>query len=487
MALALGVDSSTQSTKVEVRDVDTGVVVATGRAGHPPTEPPVSEQDPVSWWDALVAAVRQLGRHRDDVTAIAVAGQQHGLVLVDETGEVIRPAKLWNDTTSARQAEELVERLGADAWARACGSVPVASFTITKLAWMLAEEPRALHATARVMLPHDYLTWRLTDRHVTDRGDASGTGWFDPAAGCYRSDLLGSVVDDPEEWCARLPEVLGPDEAAGTLTDSAADALGLARGIVVGPGTGDNMAAALGLGLRSGDIAMSLGTSGTIYAVSDVPTSDATGAVAGFADATGRFLPLVCTLNATRVTDSVAQWLSTDSAGLSELALTVPAGAAGPVLVPYFDGERTPNLPSATGLLGGLRTTTTRQELARAAHDGVLCGLLAGLDALRETGVEAAGRLHLIGGGARSAAYRQRCADLHGAPIVVPSTDETVATGASLQAAAVSSDLSTNDLAETWRLGIGMTIEPDPESNGEAVRAAYTQLASGLDQRRDQR
>jgi xylulokinase len=225
---------------------------------------------------------------------------------------------------------------------------------------------------------------------------------------------------------------------------------------------------------------MSLGTSGTIYAVSDTPAADTTGAVAGFADATGRFLPLVCTLNATRVTDSVARWMATDPAGLSDLALSVPAGADGPVLLPYFDGERTPNLPEATGHIGGLRTGTTREELARAAHDGVLCGLLAGLDALRDAGVDTHGRLHLIGGGARSKAYRQRCADLHGAPIVVPSIDETVATGASLQAAAVSSGLTAGELAETWKLGTGVTIEPDPGARGEAVRAEYTQLASGL-------
>ncbi|MFA9566217.1 MAG: FGGY family carbohydrate kinase, partial [Acidimicrobiales bacterium] len=274
MALVVGVDSSTQSTKVEARDLESGAVVARGSAAHPPTEPPVSEQDPTAWWDALVSAMHQLGEHRSDVVAVAVAGQQHGLVLLDEQGAVVRPAKLWNDTTSAEAASELVEGLGAPTWADGCGSVPVAAFTVSKLAWVARHEPEMLARTSMVMLPHDYLTWRLTGRHVTDRGDASGTGWFDPTEDRYRPELLGTAVDDPEGWLERLPEVLGPDAYAGELTASAADVLGLPASIPVGPGTGDNMAAALGLGLQTGDLALSLGTSGTVYAVSPRGTSD---------------------------------------------------------------------------------------------------------------------------------------------------------------------------------------------------------------------
>ena len=187
MPLVVGVDSSTQSTKVEARDISTGVVVATGHAAHPPTTPPVSEQDPSAWWEALVVAIGQLGDHRADVVAMSVAGQQHGLVLLDGAGSPLRPAKLWNDTTSAPQAERLAAELGAEQWAAACGSVPVAAFTITKLAWVAEHEPDVLDRVAMVMLPHDFLTWRLTGEHVTDRGDASGTGWFDPVAGRCRS------------------------------------------------------------------------------------------------------------------------------------------------------------------------------------------------------------------------------------------------------------------------------------------------------------
>ncbi len=481
MGLIVGVDSSTQSTKVEARDQETGAVVAGGSAAHPPTEPPVSEQDPTAWWDALVSAVGQLGDHRSEVSAIAVAGQQHGLVLVDERGAPVRPAKLWNDTTSADAAARLVEDLGAPTWAGGCGSVPLAAFTVSKLAWVAEHEPDLLERVRRVMLPHDYLTWRLTGRHVTDRGDASGTGWFDPSEDRYRPELLGAAVGDADAWLERLPRVLGPAEPAGELSADAARALGLPVGIPVGPGTGDNMAAALGMGLRTGDLALSLGTSGTVYAVSTAATADPSGLVAGFADAAGGFLPLVCTLNATKVTDTVASWMGTDAPGLSDLALQAPAGFRDVVLVPYFDGERTPNLPDASGSMAGLRTTTTREDLARAAHDGVLCGLMAGLDALGDAGVDISGRIHLIGGGARSGAYRQRCADLRGAPIVVPEIDEAVATGAALQAAAVGSGVGFDEIAGRWGLGSGDTVEPASGADGAEVRAAYRTMAAPIE------
>ena len=322
-ALAAGVDSSTQSTKVELRDIDSGELVARASAAHPPTSPPVSEQHPEAWWAALAECFDHLSSHSQDVVAISVAGQQHGLVLLDEGGVALRPAKLWNDTTSAPQAQRLVVDYGAASWAQACGSVPVASFTITKLAWVVEHEPELAGRIARIMLPHDYLTWRLTGRHVTDRGDASGTGWFDPRANTYRDDLLERVGAEVS-WRPCLPEVLAPDMAAGEVSGEASAALGLGTGVVVGPGSGDNMGAALGLGLKPGDVVVSLGTSGTVYGVSLTGTADESGAVAGFADASGRFLPLVCMLNATKVTDTVARWLGVDAAGLAALSPWLP-------------------------------------------------------------------------------------------------------------------------------------------------------------------
>lgn len=478
MAAVIGIDSSTQSTKVVVCDLETGEERASAKAPHPPTEPPRSEQDPGAWWQALTAAFAGLDTDLSDVVALSVGGQQHGLVVLDENDDVIRPAKLWNDTTSAPQADALVADLGAAVWAEACGSVPVPAFTITKLAWLAEHEPDAMARVARVMLPHDYITWRLTGAHVTDRGDASGTGWFDAASGRYREDLLGAVVPDPSGFMACLPEVLAPMATAGAVAGDIARALGLPDDVAVAPGSGDNMAAALGLGLGAGDVAMSLGTSGTVYARSATSTADPTGLVAGFADAAGGFLPLVCTLNATQVTDTVAGWLGTDAPGLDRLAQEAGPVDDGVVLVPYFAGERTPNLPDATGSFHGLRTGTTRGALARAAHDGVLCGLFAGLDALGDAGVQHDGRLLLIGGGAKAATYRQRCADLAEMSVEVPDDDEVVALGAAVQAAAIHTGTPPGDLREPWSLGRGPTVEPRSEADGAAMRARYREIAA---------
>lgn len=483
-----GVDSSTQSTKVVLRRLDDGSVVAEARAPHPLTEPPRSEQDPQAWWYALVEAFGGLGPAAADVVAISISGQQHGLVVVDADGRAIRPAKLWNDTTSAPQAERLVAELGADTWAEACGVVPVPAITVSKLAWLVEHEPDSVERIARVMLPHDYLTWRLTGRHVTDRGDASGTGWWDPATGAYAPQLLASAGAD-RDLGACLPQVLGPNESAGTVTAAAADALGLPGGVLVGPGSGDNMAAALGLGLRPGEVAMSLGTSGTVFAVAGQPSRDPSGLVAGFADANGAYLPLACTLNATKVTDMIGTTLGLDHRELAELALSVETGpgAGGVSVVPWFDGERTPNLPDASGMITGLRPGTGRADLARAAHEGVLCNLLEAADALAEVtpGLElGAGELRLVGGGARSAAYQQILADLHQGPVRVPDDDEAPATGAAVQAAAIALDDTIDDVTDRWALRSGGSVieprakaDPSIRERYRAAAAAATSLA----------
>lgn len=459
MPLVAGIDSSTSACKVEIRDADTGALVAAGRAPHPATTPPRSEQDPRAWADAFDAAWRAAGADGPNrPAALAIAGQQHGLVVTDEARTPLRPAKLWNDTESADDAAALVAELGAGAWAAACGSVPVASFTITKLRWLRRTEPDTFARIRHLLLPHDWLTARLTGRTTTDRGDASGTGWWSPAEGRYRTDLLDLVDPDPAGgWSAMLPTVLGPAEVAGEW-----------EGIVVAPGTGDNMAAALGLGLRPGDVALSLGTSGTAFTVATGPSVDPSGIVAGFADATGRFLPLVCTLNATKVTDTVAHLLGVDHAELDRLALEAPAGAAGLTLVPHLDGERTPNRPDATGTLGGLRTDTTRAMLARAAVEGVVCNLLAGADHLGPT----PGRVFLVGGGSNSPAYRRVVADLTGAAVSVPLDPELVARGAAVQAAAVLNGRPPGEVADEWSLPVE-TVEPDPSVDHAAIRRAY--------------
>jgi xylulokinase len=475
--LVAGVDSSTGSTKVELRDADTGALVAHGRAPHPSTTPPCSEQHPDVWWQALVRAMDACGDARRDVAAISVAGQQHGLVCLDADGRPLRPAVLWNDTTSAADADRLVARLGRRTWAEACGSVPVAAFTVTKLAHLGATEPDVVDRIAHVLLPHDEVTFRLCGDFVTDRGDASGTGWWSPAEDRYRPDLLELAVPEVAEggW---LPRVLGPAERAGTLLSAAADALGLQAGIVVGPGTGDNMAAALGSGLGPGDVAVSLGTSGTVYTTSDTPTCDVSGSVAGFADATGRFLPLVCTLNATKVTDAAARLLGVDLAAFDDLALRAPAGSRGLTLLPYLDGERTPDRPHASGVLGGLRSGVGRDDLARASVEGVLCGLLDGYDALvAALGAAPTGDHLLVGGGARSTAYRHVLADLTDRPWLALQDDETVARGAAVQAAAVLDGTTVDVVARAWGRPPALWVEPGPAAEGaQGVRTAYATL-----------
>ncbi|HEY6797856.1 MAG TPA: xylulokinase [Kineosporiaceae bacterium] len=449
MALVAGVDSSTQSCKVVIRDADTGALVREGRAAHPEG----TEVHPDRWWTALQEAAAAAGGLAD-VAAVAVGAQQHGMVVLDAAGAVVRPALLWNDTRSAPQAARLTTELGATAWAAAVGLVPVASFTVTKLAWLAEHEPDAAARVAAVGLPHDWLTWKLAgapgiEALTTDRGDASGTGYFSAATGEYRHDLLQAALGHD----ALVPRVVTPAGIAGH-----GAVPGLTTGAVLGAGTGDNMAAALGVGARPGDVIVSVGTSGVVSAVAEVPAADPTGTVAGFADATGRYLPLVCTLNAARVLDATARILGVDLAGLSALAMSAPAGAGGLVLVPYLEGERTPNRPDATGAVHGLRLeTATPAHLARAAVEGLLCGLADGLDALAGQGATI-GRVLLVGGGARSEALRRIAPTVLGRPVVVPPPGEYVADGAARQAAWAHRG---GEAPPDWRLAGTETVEAD--------------------------
>jgi xylulokinase len=452
--LVAGIDCSTQSTKVLVCDADTGQVVRSGSAPHPDA----TEVDPAVWAVALNSA--SSGGLLDGVAAIAVGGQQHGMVALDEAGAVVRPALLWNDTRSAGAAVDLIAELGGpEKWAEAVGLVPVASFTVTKLRWLAEHEPEPAARVATVMLPHDWLTARLSTDGIasarTDRGDASGTGYWSPSTGDYRLDLLRLAFGRE----VALPPVAAPSAPVGRT----------ASGAVLGPGTGDNMAAALGLGTVTGDVTVSIGTSGVVAAVAETPTADAGGLVAGFADATGRFLPLVCTLNAARVLSTTATLLGVDLARFDELALSTP-DSGGLVLLPFLDGERTPDLPDARGLLTGLtRGNATPARLARAAVEGLLCGLADGLDALRAQGVPIR-RALLVGGGARSAALRALAPAILGVPVVLPEPGEYVALGAARQAAWT---LSGDAEPPGWEVPATELPEAAPAT---AVRAAYASV-----------
>jgi xylulokinase len=452
MPAVVGVDSSTQSCKVEVRDAESGSLLRRGSAPHPAG----SEVDPSHWWAALQSALESAGG-LGDVAAMSVSAQQHGLVCLDEGGQVIRPALLWNDLRSAQAAEDLIVDLGGGdrhrggpAWAERTGSVPVASFTVTKLRWLAEHEPVSAERVAAICLPHDWLSWRLSGSSdirdlTTDRSDASGTGYWNPTSGDYDRELLALALGVNPERAASivLPAVLRPTERIG-------DGYSGEGRVLIGPGCGDNAGAALGLGLGPGEVSVSLGTSGVVAAVSPSATRDASGSVAGFADAAGEFLPLACTLNGARVLDDMADLLGVDHASLSELALSAAPGAGGVVLVPYLEGERTPNLPFATGgLLGLTRENLTPANLARAAVEGLLCLMADAIEAIRSLDVTI-DRVTLIGGGGRSPAVRVAASAVLGVPVVLPPPAEYVALGAARQAAWV---LSGGEKPPTWNRG----------------------------------
>jgi xylulokinase len=462
--LVAGVDSSTQSTKIVVCDADTGEVLRTARAPHPDA----TEVDPQRWWEAYEQSTG--GGILDGVEAIAVGGQQHGMVTLDEHDAVVRDALLWNDTRSAGAAADLTAELGGNAaWVDAVGLVPVASFTVTKLRWFAQHEPELAARADRVVLPHDWLTGRILkqgngfQRWTTDRGDASGTGYWSAGTNSYRLDLLKTAFGRELE----VPEVLAPSAAAGH-TDT---------GMLVAAGTGDNMGAALGLTLSPGDVVVSLGTSGTVFTPHDSAIRDETGAIADFADATGRHLPLMCTLNAARVLSATAAMIGVDLAELDRLALAADPGAGGLTLLPYLDGERTPDLPEATGTLSGLtRSNATPENLARAAVEGMLCNLVGGVDALRSHGV-AVERVLLIGGAAASRAVREIAPGLFRAQVVVPAPGEYVGIGAARQAAWA---LSGETAPPTWQLEVDSeyAVPSGQEAAAADVVARYQALVA---------
>lgn len=464
MTLVAGIDSSTQSVKVLIVDADSGDIIRQGRASHPDG----TEVAPEAWWTALSNAVAQAGG-LDDVAAVSVGGQQHGMVALDASGEVIRDALLWNDNRSAPAATDLIEDLGGPGpWADAVGSVPVASLTATKLRWLADAEPENAARVAAVALPHDWLTWKLAgapglDALVTDRSDASGTAYFDAVANSYRRDLLDLALRrDASEVV--LPRVLGPAESGLAMATS---------GAPLGPGCGDNAGAALGLGLTPGETSLSLGTSGVVAAVSPTPVADHSGAINGFADATGVFLPLACTLNAAQVFDVFTKLLGVDHAELDRLALEAQSGAEGLVLLPFFNGERTPNLPDATASLSGMTLrNSTRANLARAAFEGVLGHMAYALDAVRSFGVPIE-RVSLVGGAAKSEAIRALAPAILGVEIIVPPDGEYVALGAAKQAAWL---LARGETPPVWELQGSETLTGE---DTPAIRERFAEALAG--------
>jgi len=443
--LIAGVDSSTQSVKIVIRAADTGELVREGRAPHPDG----TEVDPLHWKTALDNAIAQAGGLAD-VSAISVGGQQHGMVALDESGDVIRPALLWNDTRSASQAETLNSEMGGNhAIADAVGSVLVASFTASKVRWMAENEKTNADRVHSIALPHDWLSWQLQggkdfSKLFTDRSDASGTGYFDPQSATYRRDILAkALLSDRDIY---LPTIIAPSTFGGTTS----------AGIPIAAGAGDNAAAALGVQAEPGDVVISLGTSGTAFAVSTTSTHDSSGAVAGFADASGRFLPLVCTLNAARIFDAATTILGKTHDEVGALALSSVPGAHGLTLLPYFEGERTPNRPTATGVFSGMNIANSNPaDIARAMIEGMLSGLADAVAALEDLGVDIK-RVLIIGGAAKNPAVGQIASALFGRPVLIPPAGEYVADGAAKQAAWA---LLGGDTPPVWDLGKATHIE----------------------------
>ncbi|WP_129358877.1 MULTISPECIES: xylulokinase [Micrococcaceae] len=437
----LGVDSSTQSCKAVLVDAATGEVVDERRASHPEG----TEVDPAAWVSAIEEVTEEL---LPRASAVAIGGQQHGMVLLDDAGEVIRPALLWNDTRSAPQAEELLAWLGGpDEAARRTGSVPVASYTATKVLWVRENEPENAERIDRIALPHDYLTWILneSDELWTDHGEASGTSYYDPSA----REWLPEVAAWAAGHDVSLPRLAEPHQVVGKT----------ASGALIGPGTGDNAAAALGLGMKPGDVSISIGTSGVVAVVSDVPSHDASGSISGFADASGRYLPLATTLNGAQVFDRAADLLGIGHEELSALALAAEPGSGGAVFVPYFAGERTPNLPEARAQFLELGSEFSRQNMARAMMEGLACSMAECLKKVqKQTGTEPQ-RVLLIGGGAKSEAFQKILAGVIGGPILLPESREFVALGAARQAAWV---LSGETEPPVWETANTEEVIADP-------------------------
>ncbi|MFJ4919543.1 FGGY family carbohydrate kinase [Streptomyces sp. NPDC088725] len=423
MGIVAGLDSASGFTRIVVCDADTGAVLRQGYAPHP-VEAKAVEVDPQAWLLSLGEAAS--GGLLEGVQAIGVSAQQHGMVALDQQGNPVRAALLGNDKRAQVAAADLVDGLGGrQAWAEAVGSVPQSGQVVAKLRWMARNEPEAARRTALVMQPHDWLVWQLLGRparRTTDRGAASGTGYWSAATGAYRPDLVELALGHP----VALPDVLGPAEAAGTTPE----------GLLISAGTGETMAAAFGLGVGIGDAVVSLGASGSVMAVHHEALADPSGMITSFADATGMHLPVVHTVNAVRVLRGTSALLGTEDLNeLSALALKSTPGSSGLVFLPYLEGERTPHLPHTAGTLSGLRRESMKPEhLARAAFEGMLCSLADAMDVLRGRGVEVR-RVFLLGAAAGLPAVQAAAPSIFGAQVVVPEPAEYAALGAARQAA----------------------------------------------------
>jgi xylulokinase len=464
--LVAGVASSIAATRVEIRDADDGQLVATARAPHPLAVPPRSVQSPLAWWDAFTDAIQRAGTR--DIVALSVAAQPAGLVCLDRAGAVVHTARLWNDTESQPEADALVRATSASRWAQITGAVPTTATTVAKVAWLARHDPDALARTAHLLVPHDYLVYRLTGRPLTDRANASLTGYWSPGDERWRPDILAGLVrgSTAGDWLERLPEVVGAEEPADWMSASVHEPLGLRGRPLIAAGATDLAAAALVASALEpgGEVVAWVDEATAVAVVADDPTSDETGAVVAGADATGRFLPHVLGANGLSVIDEFATLLALDAAGLSEAAMAAPASADGVVVVPHFDGERWPHRPAGSGALTGLRRGTSREAVARAVFDALGTTVADGIEALVAAGAPcpADSPIVLVGAASRLAALRRAVADGSGRPVIAIALGDVVAMGAAVQAAAVHHDSPPAEVARAWAapLPVDEIVEP---------------------------
>ncbi|HVU99853.1 MAG TPA: xylulokinase [Verrucomicrobiae bacterium] len=438
--LIIGIDSGTQSTKVLVVDARDGKVLASAAQEYeliPDLPPGAKEQHPHTWREAAASGIRRALRQARavaaEVKAIGVSGQQHGFVPLDESGEVIRPAKLWCDTSTAAECERIMETLGGfKKTIKTLGNAVLPGFTASKILWLKEHEPENYQRLATVLLPHDYLNFWLTGEKVMEYGDASGTALLDVRKRKWSAPVIDAI--DPG-LAGKLPRLISSDKAAGTLQASTAKTLDLNPGVLVSAGGGDNMMGAIGTGnTRAGVITASFGTSGTIYACAEKPIVDPEGEIAAFCDSTNRWLPLLCTMNVTVATEMAREDFGWSHEKFAAEAARIPAGSNGLLLLPYFEGERTPNVPEGTGVWFGVNKRTFEAgHFARASMEGVTLGMNYGLRRLSELGVKPA-QIRATGGGAKSKVWRQIMADIFDTEVVTLKVTEGAAYGAALQA-----------------------------------------------------
>jgi xylulokinase len=476
MSVYIGVDSGTQSVKAVALDLETGAVAAESRqAHHMIAGLPAGhmEQHPQEWVRAMEAALGEVAQRIDRarVRGIGVSGQQHGFVPLDEKGDVIRPAKLWCDTSTAAECEILTRKLGgARAVIRRTGLPFLPGYTAPKVLWLKRKEPANFRRLRHILLPHDYLNLHLTGRYFMEQGDASGTGFLDIRRRVW-SEAATAAVDGRVADC--LPPVTASAEPCGILRADLAAKFGFSPETIVSAGGGDNMMGAIGTGnVVPGVVTASFGTSGTIYAYSRRPVVDPAGEIAAFCSSTGGWLPLLCTMNVTGVTEQVRALFDWGLGELEAAAAGAPAGSDGLTLLPYFTGERTPNLPRATGVYFGLNhATLSKSHLARAAMEGTTLGMNYGLRRLKALGVVPR-EIRLTGGGARSALWRRIAADVFGVPVVAMAQDESAALGAALQAAWCDSPGRGSDAALARLCARCVSVDEDTRVRPDSGRKA---------------